>query len=101
MQGPKRIYAAGKGFQFLDLLVRGGLEERLAPSLDALEVGLGTAVARVAAIDQAIVLYSSMALVKDLMAIYGLRPELGQATVILARSIRNTYLAGLLQEVSE
>ena len=66
-----------------------------------LNVGLGTAVFRMAVIDQAIVLYSSMALVKDLMFIYGLRPEFGQAAVILARSIRNTYLAGLLQEVSE
>lgn len=64
-------------------------------------VVLGTAVARVAVIDQAIVLYSSTALVKDLMSIYGLRPEFSQAAVILARSIRNTYLAGLLQEVSE
>ena len=35
------------------------------------------------------------------MAVYGLRPEFSQAAVILARSIRNTYLAGRLQEVSE
>lgn len=67
----------------------------------ARNVVLGTAVARVAVVDQAIVLYSSTALVKDLMFIYRLRPGFGQATVILARSIRNTYLAGLLQEVSE
>lgn len=63
-------------------------------------IWLGTAVSPMAVIDQAIVLYSSMALVKDLMFIYGLRPEFGQAAVILVRSIRNTYLAGLLQEVS-
>ena len=63
-------------------------------------VALGTAVAPKAVIDQAIVLYSSMALIKDLMSIYGLRPGFGQAAVILACSIRNTYLAGLLQEVS-
>ena len=67
----------------------------------AKQVALRTAAIPMAAIDQAIVLYSSTALVKDLMVIYGLRPEFGQATVILASSIRNTYLAGLLQEVSE
>ena len=67
----------------------------------AIKVGLGTAAAPVAAIDQAVVLYSSTALIKDLMFIYGLRPEFSQAAVILAHSIGNTYLAGSLQEVSE
>ncbi len=64
-------------------------------------VVLGTAAAPVAAIDQAVVLYSSTALIKDLMFIYGLRPEFSQAAVILAHSIGNTYLAGSLQGVSE
>ena len=67
----------------------------------AFKVAAGTAVARVAVIDQAIVLYSSVALVKDLMFIYGLRPEFSQVVMILASSIRNTYLAGPMQEVSE
>lgn len=67
----------------------------------AFKVAAGTAVARVAVIDQAIVLYTSVALVKDLMLIYGLRPEISQTAVILANSIRNAYLAGPMQEVSE
>ena len=67
----------------------------------AFKVAAGTAVARVAVFDQAIVLYSSVALVKDLMLIYGLRPEFSQVTVILASSIRNTYLAGPMQDISE
>ena len=67
----------------------------------ALKVAVGTAAARVSVIDQGIVLYASTALVKDLMFIYGLRPEFSQAAMILALSIRNTYLAGPMQAISE
>lgn len=67
----------------------------------ASNVGWSTAATPFAVIDKAIVLYSCMALIKELMSIYGLRPTFGQTTTILARSILQTYLSGELQEVSE
>lgn len=42
-----------------------------------------------------------MALIKELAFLYGLRPALGQSVAILARSILQTYLGGLLQDATE
>ena len=67
----------------------------------AMKVGFGTALAPVAVIDKGVVLYGCMALIKELTFLYGLRPALGQSAMILARSIVQTYLGGLLQEASE
>ena len=67
----------------------------------AMKVGLGTALSPVAVIDKAVVLYACMSLIKELAFLYGLRPALGQSVAILARSILQTYLGGLLQDASE
>ena len=74
--------------------------ERRAKSY-AMKVGVATAATPVAVIDQLIVLYSCVALTKELMTIYGLRPAFGQTATLLARSIVATYLSGLAQELSE
>ena len=67
----------------------------------AIKVGLGTALSPLAAIDKAVVLYACMALIKELAFLYGLRPAFGQSVAILARSILQTLLGGLLQDASE
>ncbi len=67
----------------------------------AKKVGVGTALAPAAVIDQAIVIYACLALIKDLTFLYGLRPTVGQSMTVLARSIVQTYLGGLLQEATE
>jgi hypothetical protein len=48
-----------------------------------------------------IILYSSMALIKDLLCLYHVRPAFGQAGVLLARAILNTYLSGLFEGFTE
>ena len=67
----------------------------------AIKVGLGTALSPLAAIDKAVVLYACMALIKELAFLYGLRPAFGQSVAILARSILQTLLGGLLQDATE
>ena len=67
----------------------------------AIKVGLGTALSPVAMIDKAVVLYACMALIKELAFLYGLRPAIGQSVAILARSILQAHLGGLLQDASE
>lgn len=67
----------------------------------AFRVGAGTAASPVALIDQMIVLYACTALVKDLFTIYHLRPAWGQAVLILARSVVQTYLSGVVEEAAE
>lgn len=64
----------------------------------ALRVAMGTAVSPIKFIDQIIVLYSGVAMVKDMCVIYNLRPGFGQTLVILSRSIVNTYLSGVVSE---
>ena len=66
-----------------------------------MKAGIGAAATPVAVIDQFIVLYSCVALTKELMTIYGLRPAFGQTATLLARAIVATYLSGLAQELSE
>ncbi len=67
----------------------------------AVKVGVGTAASRFPLLDQAIVLYACMALLRELLALYGLRPTAFQAALLLARSVMTTYLSGLLQDVSD
>lgn len=67
----------------------------------ARRVGWGTFLAPMAVIDQFVVSYSCLAMVKDVMILFGLRPAAGQAATILARSILHAYLSGLLQELTE
>jgi len=67
----------------------------------AMKAGLGTALSPVAVIDKAVVLYACVALIKELAFLYGLRPALGQSVAILARSILQTHLGGLLQDIAE
>lgn len=64
----------------------------------ALRVAIGTAVSPIKFIDQLVVLYSGVAMVKDMCVIYNLRPGFGQTLVILSRSIVNTYLSGVVSE---
>ena len=66
----------------------------------ALRVAAGTALSPIAAVDQMIVLYSSSALIKDMMFIYQLRPAFGQTAVILSRAIVNTYLSGMMEDTA-
>ena len=78
--------------------------DRLAGDLTkgyAMRVGFGTALSPAAMMDKAVVLYACIALIKELTFLYGLRPALGQTATLLARSILQTHLGGLLQEASE
>ena len=67
----------------------------------AVKVGIGTAASRFPLLDQAIVLYACMALLRELLMLYGLRPTAVQAALLLARSVVTTYLSGVLQDVSD
>ncbi len=64
-------------------------------------VALGTAASPIRFIDQMIVLYASLKLINELMQIYSLRPAMGQSMTILARSIIQAYLSGLIGEHAE
>ncbi|EFI33571.1 hypothetical protein Dthio_PD0905 [Desulfonatronospira thiodismutans ASO3-1] len=64
-------------------------------------VGLGTAASPIKFIDQLIVLYASLKLISELLQIYNLRPAMGQSLTILARSIIQAYLSGIIGEHSE
>ncbi len=64
-------------------------------------VGLGTAASPIKFIDQLIVLYASLKLISELLQIYNLRPAMGQSAAILARSIIQAYLSGIIGEHSE
>lgn len=65
------------------------------------KVGVGTAASRFPLLDQAIVLYACMALLRELLALYGLRPGAVQAALLLARSVVATYLSGVLQDAAD
>ena len=67
----------------------------------AVKVGIGTAASRFPLLDQAIVLYACMALLRELLVLYGLRPTAVQTALLLARSVVTTYLSGVLQGVSD
>ena len=67
----------------------------------AIRVGLGTAASRFAVLDQVIVLSACLALFKELLSLYGLRPGALQTGVLLARAIVTTYLSGVVHDVSE
>lgn len=67
----------------------------------ALKVGLGTAASRFSILDQVIVLSACLALLKELLSLYGLRPTALQTGLLLARSIVTTYLSGVLHDVSD
>ncbi len=67
----------------------------------AVKVGLGTGASRSPLLDQAIVLSTCMAMLRELLAIYGLRPTMFQSVLLLARSVMMTYLSGVLQDVTD
>ena len=67
----------------------------------AVKVFVGTGASRFPLLDQAIVLYACMALLRELLALYGLRPTAVQAALLLARSVVATYLSGVLQDVAD
>lgn len=64
----------------------------------ALRATIGTAISPIKFIDQVVVLYAGIAMVKDMCVIYNLRPGFGQTLVILSRSIVNAYLSGVINE---
>ena len=67
----------------------------------ATRVAAGTAVSRLAVLDNGAVLYACAAMIEELTFLYGLRPAVGQTAAILARSIQQTYFAGLAQQGTE
>ncbi len=67
----------------------------------SIKAGLGTAASPVAFVDQMIVMYSSFAMLKDIMRIYNLRPAFGQTAIVLSRSIINIYLSGMIESATE
>lgn len=67
----------------------------------AVRTGLFTAVTPYGLIDQAIVFSSALALVKDLMQLYQLRPAWGQSASILAKAIVITYISGSLDDATD
>ena len=67
----------------------------------ARRAALGTALVPVAIIDQAVVFYFCLKLVRELMVFYNVRPAFGQTATIIARAIIQTYLAGQIQQLTE
>ena len=67
----------------------------------ALKAGLGTAASRFSILDQVIVLSACLALLKELLSLYGLRPTALQTGLLLARSVVTAYLSGVLQDLSD
>jgi uncharacterized membrane protein YcjF (UPF0283 family) len=64
-------------------------------------VGVGTATVSIAMIDRWIVLYGCMAMIKDLLVIYNLRPAFGQSLLIFSKSIIYIYMSGLVEDAAE
>ena len=62
---------------------------------------LGTALVPVGALDQTLILYCCLRLVRELLVIYNVRPAFGQTATILARAIVQTYLGGEMQGLTE
>jgi uncharacterized membrane protein YcjF (UPF0283 family) len=77
-----------------------GIADRLIKRW-AKKVALGTAASPLSLVDQLIVLYASYAMINDLIRLYNLRPVLGQTAVILVRVVVQTYLSGIMEDVSE
>ena len=67
----------------------------------AKRAALGTALVPVAIVDQAVVFYFCLKLVRELMVFYNVRPAFGQTATIIARAIIQTYLAGQIQQLTE
>lgn len=85
-----------KGFQvILDDLAQRRVKQY------ARRIAIGTAASPIPFVDQMIVLYGCIALVRDMSTIYQLRPAFGQTVLTLARSIVNTYLSGMLEDLTE
>ena len=64
-------------------------------------VALGTAISPFAVVDQGIVFYTSLQLVRNLLVLYNVRPAFGQTATILARAVVQTYLAGEIERLAE
>ncbi len=67
----------------------------------ASRVAIGTAASPVGLIDQLIVLYGSLAMIKDILTLYHLRPAFGQSLVMLSRAIMQAYLSGIIGQATE
>ena len=61
----------------------------------------GTALVPVGVLDQVLVLFCCLRLVRELLVIYNVRPAFGQTATILARAIVQTYLGGEMQSLAE
>ena len=77
-----------------------GAAERQAKSY-GIRAAVGTAISPIPVLDQAVVLYSALRLVRDLLVLYNVRPALGQTATVLARTIVQTYLGGQAQGITE
>lgn len=62
---------------------------------------VGTALSPIPVLDQAVVLYSSLRLVRDLLVLYNVRPTACQTAFTFARAIVQTYLGGMAQHATE
>ena len=67
----------------------------------ASKVAIGTAASPIGIIDQIIVLYGSLAMIKDILILYNLRPAFGQSAIMLSKAIMQAYLSGILGEATE
>ena len=77
-----------------------GAGQRCARSYGT-RVAFGTAVSPIAVVDQAIVFYTSMRLVRNLVVLYNVRPGFGQTATIFARAVVQTYLGGEIERIAE
>jgi uncharacterized membrane protein YcjF (UPF0283 family) len=67
----------------------------------ATKTALKTAISPLALLDNVIVLALSLAMVRDMMALYNLRMNVAGASQILLRAIGQAYIAGEMQDFSE
>ena len=66
-----------------------------------LRAAVGTALSPLPLLDQAVVLYSSLKLIRDLLVLYNLRPTIGHTVIVLTHATVQTYLGGVAQNVTE
>lgn len=65
------------------------------------KVALGTAASPIGIVDQVVVLYGSLAMIKDILSLYNVRPAFAQSAVVLSRAIMQAYLSGMLGSATE
>ena len=95
---PSSEWVAEYERRFQDVLDRAA---RRRASRYGQRAALGTALVPVAVLDQALILYCCLKLVREMLVIYNVRPAFGQTTTILAQAIVQVYLGGEIQSLAE